>query len=78
MQKSEMINRLMNTLERCHDRYGDLHDYNSVVKDLLEDMLDAGMLAPETNIALSDKVKKELYLTGEHFERKNEWESEDE
>jgi hypothetical protein len=38
MKKSELLKTIQNTLERCHDRYGNLYGFEVVAKEILEDI----------------------------------------
>ena len=41
-----MIIIIANKLERCHDRHGNLLDFEFVANELLEDIEEAGMAPP--------------------------------
>ena len=71
MKKSEMIQIMVNKLERCHDRHGSLWDFEFAVKEILEDMEEAGMLPP---FYIPKETDEENLIMG--WEGINEWEEE--
>lgn len=49
MKRSEMVTKVADMLERHHDRYGNLHDFESVASSLIELVEEAGMLPPDVD-----------------------------
>jgi hypothetical protein len=48
MKRSEMVTMISQELERCHDRYGNLHNFKTVADFLLETIEENGMEPPCT------------------------------
>ena len=75
MKKSEVVDYIANKLERCHDRYGNLHDFHFVASEILEDLLDLGMLPPYFK---PEHVPTEAIQFHKQFVKAHRWEHEEE
>jgi hypothetical protein len=74
MKKSEIIKTIVYKLKRCHDRHGNLSfTFEEVAKEILNDIQEAGMLAPEYFAEPPHIVRGKKHL-GNYV---NEWEPEE-
>lgn len=70
MKRSEVVKMIASKLERCHDRYGNLYNFDFVANELLEDIEEIGMLPP-----INHKLKPKNMDDHLHYHM---WEFEDE
>ena len=47
MKRNEVVKMIASKLERCHDRYGNLHNFELVAHELLEDIEEVGIITWE-------------------------------